>query len=78
MDFVTSPFGKMQLWIVEPFFLHKKVPVQMLWFAGKKQLLFETLGSYGPHAMNCVTDIGHRIMEASYPSVNYRNAHHLL
>ena len=41
MDFVRSPFRKMQLWIVEHFFLHKKVPVvmnhiiryfQMLWF----------------------------------------------
>ena len=41
MDFVKSHFGKMQLWIVEHFHLHKKVPVvinhniqffQMLWF----------------------------------------------
>ena len=41
MDFVRSQFGKMQLWIIEHFFLHKKVPVvmnhyirlfQMLWF----------------------------------------------
>ena len=29
MDFVRSPFGKMQLWIVEHFHLHKKVPVLM-------------------------------------------------
>ena len=27
MDFVRSHFGKMQLWQVEHFFLHKKVPV---------------------------------------------------
>jgi hypothetical protein len=27
MDFVKSHFGKMQLWIVEHFHLHKKVPV---------------------------------------------------
>ena len=29
MDFERSPFGKMQLWIVEHFHLHKKVPVLM-------------------------------------------------
>ena len=29
MDFERSLFGKMQLWIVEYFFLHKKVPVVM-------------------------------------------------
>ena len=29
MDFERSPFGKMQLWIVEHFHLHKKVPVVM-------------------------------------------------
>ena len=29
MDSVRSPFRKMQLWIVEHFFLHKKVPVVM-------------------------------------------------
>ena len=27
MDFVKSHFGKMQLWQVEHFFLHKKIPV---------------------------------------------------
>ena len=27
MDFVRSHFGKMQLWPVEPFFYHKKVPL---------------------------------------------------
>ena len=41
MDFEKSPFGKMQLWIVEHFFHHKKVTVlmnhniwknRMLWF----------------------------------------------
>ena len=29
MDFERSQFGKMQLWIVEHFHLHKKVPVLM-------------------------------------------------
>ena len=29
MDFVKSPFGKLQLWIVKHFFLHNKVPVLM-------------------------------------------------
>ena len=29
MDFERSPFGKMQLLIVEHFHLHKKVPVVM-------------------------------------------------
>ena len=30
MDFVKSHFGKMQLWPVEHFFHHKKVPVEQL------------------------------------------------
>ena len=35
MDFVKSHFGKMQLWIVEHFHLHRKVPVVInhnVWF----------------------------------------------
>ena len=46
MDFVRSPLGKMQLWIVEHFFPHKIVPsvmnhniqfFQMLWFINTGQ-----------------------------------------
>ena len=49
MDFERSHFGKKQLWIVEHFHLHKKVPVLMnhniwkncmLWFITKYRYLF--------------------------------------
>ena len=48
-DFVRNPLGKMQLWMVEHFFLHKKVPVlmnhnvwkyHMLWFINSGTFLW--------------------------------------
>ena len=42
MDFERSQFGKMQLWIVEHFHLHKKVPVLMNHNTWKNHMLWFT------------------------------------
>ena len=47
MDFVKSHFDKMQLWIVEHFHLHKKVPVLMNHNIWKNSMLwFNTTGTF--------------------------------
>ena len=47
MDFERSLFGKMQLWIVDIFFLHKKVPLLMNHNIWKNPMLwFITTGKY--------------------------------
>ena len=47
IDFVRSQFGKMQLWIVEHFHLHKKVPVLMNHNIWKNCMLwFITTGTF--------------------------------
>ena len=45
MDFVRSHFGKVQLWIVEHFCLHKKVPVYCT------ELHFSEVTSYKIHTL---------------------------
>ena len=47
MDFVRSHFGKMQLWPVEHFFLHKTVPV-VLYYEG---VHFSEVTSYKIHTL---------------------------
>ena len=47
MDFERSQFGKMQLWIVEHFHLHKKLPVLMNHNIWKNYMLrFITTGTF--------------------------------
>ena len=60
MDFVRSHFGKMQLWQVEHFFLHKKVPVVLYRYLFVKKKVFNWSGlhfsevtSYKIHTLTC-------------------------
>ena len=51
MDFVRSHFGKMQLWQVEHFFLHKKVPVVLIKVFNLSELHFSEVTSYKIHTL---------------------------